>query len=351
LKTSNQRIEKISPLLTPSELVEMYPVSSKAAKLITATREKLSSIIHKDDDRLLVIVGPCSIHDVDAAHEYADKLKVVRENLSDQLEIVMRVYFEKPRTTIGWKGLINDPDLDGSYQINKGLQIARKLLLEINMKGLPAGCEFLDALTAQYYADIVSWGAIGARTTESQIHRELASGLSCPIGFKNGTNGSVNIAADAVIAARSQHVFPGLTEEGGAALFTTKGNQDSHVILRGGKDPNYDAMSVANAVNELEKRSILAGLMIDMSHANSQKQYERQLIVGEDIAQQIEQGSKNIIGCMIESHLVAGNQKADSKQTLTYGQSITDACIDFEQTNGVLSRLAESVEKRRSLSV
>jgi len=329
----------------------MYPVSSEAAKLITSTREKLSSIIHKDDDRLLVIVGPCSIHDVDAAHEYADKLKVVRENLSDQLEIVMRVYFEKPRTTIGWKGLINDPDLDGSYQINKGLQIARKLLLEINMKGLPAGCEFLDALTAQYYADLVSWGAIGARTTESQIHRELASGLSCPIGFKNGTNGSVNIAADAVIAAQNQHIFPGLTEDGGAALFTTKGNRDSHVILRGGKEPNYDAQSVERAVAELEKRSILSGLMIDMSHANSQKQYERQLVVGEEIAQQIEQGSKHIIGCMIESHLVAGNQKADSKQNLTYGQSITDACIDFEQTKGVLSRLAESVEKRRSLSV
>ena len=258
----------------------------------------------------------------------------------------MRVYFEKPRSTIGWKGLINDPDLDGSFNVNKGLSLGRKLLLELNTMGIPAGCEFLDAVTAQYYADLVSWGAIGARTTESQIHRELASGLSCPIGFKNGTNGNVDIAADAVIAAKNEHVFPGLTEQGGSALFTTTGNFDSHVILRGGKAPNYDAESVAAAVAALEKRSINTGLMIDMSHANSQKIHRNQITVGADIAAQIRSGSRHIIGCMIESHLVEGNQKIEKGKALVYGQSITDACINFEQTENVLKDLADAVAAR-----
>ncbi len=348
MTTINKRIKAINPLIAPEALIEKYPVDRELEKHINQTRENVSNIIHHKDDRLLVVVGPCSIHDVDAAIEYATRLKVVREKHKNQLEIVMRVYFEKPRSTIGWKGLINDPDLDGSYNVNKGLEMGRKLLIELNTMGIPAGCEFLDAVTAQYYADLVSWGAIGARTTESQIHRELASGLSCPIGFKNGTNGNVNIAADAVIAANNEHVFPGLTEQGGAALFTTTGNHDSHVILRGGsKQPNYDAQSVAAAAEALEKRSITSGLMVDMSHANSQKQHLRQIDVGADIANQIRAGSKYIVGCMIESHLVEGNQKVEANKPLTYGQSITDACINFEQTEAVLLGLAEAISSRQ----
>ncbi len=348
MTTINKRIKAINPLIAPEALIEKYPIDQNVEEHINQTRKNVSNIIHRKDDRLLVVVGPCSIHDVDAAIDYANRLKTVREKHKKQLEIVMRVYFEKPRSTIGWKGLINDPDLDGSYNVNKGLEMGRKLLLELNAMGVPAGCEFLDAVTAQYYADLVSWGAIGARTTESQIHRELASGLSCPIGFKNGTNGNVDIAADAVIAASNEHVFPGLTEQGGAALFTTTGNYDSHVILRGGsQQPNYDAQSVAAAAEALTKRSITTGLMIDMSHANSQKQHQRQINVGADIAKQIKAGSIHIVGCMIESHLVEGNQKVEAGKSLTYGQSITDACINFEQTEAVLSELAEAISSRQ----
>lgn len=346
MTTINKRIKAVNPLIAPQQLIANYPVTSSADELINTTRNHISNIIHHKDQRLLVVVGPCSIHDVDAALEYAALLKKVREQHKAELEIVMRVYFEKPRSTIGWKGLINDPDLDGSFNVNKGLELGRKLLLELNEMGIPAACEFLDAVTAQYYADLVSWGAIGARTTESQIHRELASGLSCPIGFKNGTNGNVNIAADAVIAARNEHVFPGLTEHGNAALFTTSGNTDSHVILRGGKQPNYDEESVKEAAAALKERSITTGLMIDMSHANSQKQHQNQIKVGSEIARQIQTGSQHIIGCMIESHLVEGNQKAEPGKDLVYGQSITDACINFSQTTEVLSVLAQAVEHR-----
>ena len=351
MKTINNRIKKIDPLIAPDQLIEKYPVNQFSAHLITTTRDNISHIIHHKDERLLVIVGPCSVHDVDAALEYANLLLQAKIDFKDQLEIVMRVYFEKPRSTIGWKGLINDPDLDGSFNVNKGLEAGRKLLLELNEMGIPAGCEFLDAVTAQYYADLVSWGAIGARTTESQIHRELASGLSCPIGFKNGTYGNTNIAADAVIAASNEHVFPGLTEHGTAALFTTTGNSDGHIILRGGQKPNYDSQSVAVAVAELKKRSITTGLMVDMSHANSQKIHQNQINVAADVAQQIKSGSRNIIGVMIESHLVEGNQKIQAGKDLVYGQSITDACINFTQTKAILTDLASAVEYRSENSI
>ncbi len=333
-------------MLAPQELFQKFPISDAVSELIQQVRSNISEIIHRRSNRFLVVVGPCSIHDTKAAIEYATRLSSLRQQYQQQLEIVMRVYFEKPRTTIGWKGLINDPELNGSYNVNKGLQIARELLIDINELGVPAGCEFLDAITAQYYADLVSWGAIGARTTESQIHRELASGLSCPIGFKNGTNGNVDIAADAVIAAKNQHVFPGLTEQGNSALFTTAGNHDGHVILRGGSQPNYDADSVKQAVSELEKRTISTGLMIDMSHANSQKQFQKQVDVGESIATQIKSGSTDIVGCMIESHLVEGNQKVELGKELVYGQSITDACINFETTESVIADLADAVKDR-----
>ncbi|MCL4156304.1 UNVERIFIED_CONTAM: hypothetical protein GTU68_020511 [Idotea baltica] len=348
MTTINKRIKSVEPLLAPDQLIAGYPVKARAEQLITQTRTNISKIIHRQDDRLLIVVGPCSIHDIDAALDYASHLQKARIEHKDQLEIVMRVYFEKPRSTIGWKGLINDPDLDGSFNVNKGLELGRKLLLELNELGMPAGCEFLDAVTAQYYADLVSWGAIGARTTESQIHRELASGLSCPIGFKNGTYGNTDIAADAVIAARNEHVFPGLTEHGNAALFTTTGNIDSHIILRGGQQPNYDSKSVATAVAALQDRSISAGLMIDMSHANSQKIHQNQIKVGADIANQIRAGSKDIIGVMIESHLVEGNQKIQDGKELVYGQSITDACINFAQTEEILADLANAVALRNS---
>ena len=346
MTTTNKRIKAVNPLVAPEKLIADFSENVSVNNFISKTRSRISDIINHKEPRLLVIVGPCSIHDVSAALEYAERLKKVRIEHQAELEIVMRVYFEKPRSTIGWKGLINDPDLDGSFNVNKGLELGRQLLLKLNSMDIPAGCEFLDAITAQYYADLVSWGAIGARTTESQIHRELASGLSCPIGFKNGTNGNIDIAADAVIAARNEHVFPGLTEQGGSALFTTTGNFDTHVILRGGKEPNYDAQSVASAVEALDQRSINTGLMIDMSHANSRKQHQNQIKVGAAIADQIRSGSKQIVGCMIESHLVEGNQKMEQGKPLVYGQSITDACINFEHTEALLSELADAVRSR-----
>lgn len=348
MSTNNRRIKQIDPILPPSALLAKYPASPSSQQLVMQTRERISNILHKEDDRLLVITGPCSVHDPASALDYANRLASLREKHQDTLELVMRVYFEKPRTTIGWKGLINDPDLNQSYNVDKGLALARKLLLQINELKVPAGCEFLDAVTGQYYADLVSWGAIGARTTESQVHRELASGLSCPIGFKNGTKGDVDIAADAVIAARSQHCFLSPTEQGTTALFTTTGNNDGHIILRGGQTPNYHATSVAKACDTLTKRGIETGIMIDMSHANSEKQHRNQLVVGQNIAQQLESGNNDIVSCMIESHLVEGRQDFVEGTELTYGQSITDACINFEQTEELLAQLASAVQTRRA---
>jgi 3-deoxy-7-phosphoheptulonate synthase len=346
-KTSNRRILAIESMLSPAELTERFPVTEAAAELVVTTRENTSQILHKKDDRLLVVVGPCSVHDPAAAIEYAEGLSEIRSELADQLEIVMRVYFEKPRTRVGWKGLINDPDLDGQFNINKGLQTARKLLLDLHAIGVPAGCEFLDAVSSQCYADLVSWGAIGARTTESQIHRELASGLSCPIGFKNGTNGNLQIAVDAVIPGLSEHSFLGSTEEGQIALFRTSGNPDTHVILRGGKKPNYDRESVAESLQKLDNANISTGLIIDFSHANCDKQFARQIDVGNDVADQVSAGETGIVGCMIENNLVEGRQNY-SHDNLVYGQSITDPCLGWSDTKSLLHTLANSVDKRRS---
>ena len=348
--TTNRRILSIDPICSPSELVDRFPSSDTVAELVQTTRDRIGDILHKRDDRLLVITGHCSVHDPKSALEYAERLAVLRTQYADSLELVMRVYFEKPRTTIGWKGLINDPDLNQSYNVDKGLAVARKVLLDINSLGVPAACEFLDAVTGQYYADLVSWGAIGARTTESQVHRELASGLSCPIGFKNGTKGDVDIAADAVIAAQAQHIFLSPTEAGITAQFTTAGNHDGHIILRGGSQPNYDAQSVANAVAMLKERGIDTGIMIDFSHANSAKQYQNQLRVGADVAAQIADGDIDIVSCMIESHLVEGKQPIAPADELVYGQSITDACIGFEQTESLLQTLSAAVLSRRARS-
>jgi 3-deoxy-7-phosphoheptulonate synthase len=298
---------------------------------------------------MLVVVGPCSIHDVDAALDYAKRLKVLRDELSDALMIVMRVYFEKPRTTFGWKGLINDPALDESYQINRGLRLARQVLRDVNDLGVPAGTEFLDLITPQYIADLVSWGAIGARTTESQVHRELASGLSCPVGFKNGTDGSLKIALDAIHAAQRPHVFLSLTKAGHSAIFSTTGNEDTHVILRGGKEPNYDAASVDAAAKDLAASGLPGVLMVDFSHANSRKDHTRQREVGEDVAQQIAGGDRRIVGAMIESHLVGGRQDLEDGCALTYGQSITDACLAWDETEPLLHQLADAVRARRAL--
>ncbi|MEB4591444.1 3-deoxy-7-phosphoheptulonate synthase AroG [Candidatus Thiothrix sp. Deng01] len=350
-QTDDLRIIGIHELTPPMELHREYPLSDIATETVYAARQEAHRILHGEDDRLLVVTGPCSIHDVDAALEYAARLQHIRHQLKGQLHIIMRVYFEKPRTTIGWKGLINDPDLDNSFHINKGLCLARKLLLELNNVGMPAATEYLDLITPQYVADLISWAAIGARTTESQGHRELASGVSCPIGFKNGTYGNLNIAIDAIGAASRPHHFLSVTKEGRTAIFATKGNEDCHVILRGGQEPNYDADSIAKAVAALEKAKLPPYLMVDFSHANSCKDYRRQPEVAADVAEQVAGGNRSICGVMIESHLVEGNQKADGKkrEELVYGQSITDACINFDTTEKVLEQLAESVEKRRNL--
>ena len=347
--TDDLRIIGMHELTPPVELHREYPLSENATETVHDAREIAHRILHGEDDRLLVVVGPCSIHDVDAAMEYATRLQPLRDALKDQLHIIMRVYFEKPRTTIGWKGLINDPDMDNSFHINKGLRMARKLLLDLNNMGMPAATEYLDLISPQYVADLVSWAAIGARTTESQAHRELASGVSCPIGFKNGTYGNLNIAIDAIGASSRPHHFLSVTKEGHTAIFATKGNEDCHVILRGGQEPNYDATSVAAAVAALEKAKLPPYLMVDFSHANSYKDYRRQPEVAANVAAQIAAGNKAISGVMIESHLVEGNQKADGKQReeLVYGQSITDACINFDTTEAVLRQLAEAVEARR----
>jgi 3-deoxy-7-phosphoheptulonate synthase len=347
LATDDVRIREIKPLVTPVVLLSRLKESAESTQNILATRAAIHRILHGKDDRLLVIVGPCSIHDTQAGLEYAKRLLQVRNKLSDDLLIVMRVYFEKPRTTVGWKGLINDPHLDGSYEINEGLEKARQFLLDVNELGLPAGAEFLDTITPQYTADLVSWGAIGARTTESQVHRELASGLSCPVGFKNGTDGSVKVAIDAIKTASSPHHFLSVTKEGQSAIISTSGNEDCHVILRGGKTPNYDAQSV-NAVSEqLSKEGLTPTIMIDCSHANSQKQYQLQIEVAREVGAQVANGDKRIIGLMIESHIHAGRQDHAPGCDLEYGKSITDACIGWQETVEVLENLAKTVQMRR----
>ena len=346
-KTDDVRILEIKELVTPDEVIAGAPITDQAAKNVYSTRQEIHRILHGADDRLLVIIGPCSIHDVAAAKDYARRLAEARERLARDLLIVMRVYFEKPRTTVGWKGLINDPNLDGSFQINHGLRIARELLLELANAGMPAGCEFLDMITPQYIADLVSWGAIGARTTESQIHRELASGLSCPVGFKNGTDGNVRIAVDALRAAHSPHHFLSVTKGGHSAIVSTAGNEDCHVILRGGKKPNYDPESVEAAARELASASLPARIMVDFSHSNSSKQHERQIEVGRCIAEQIAAGDGRIFGVMVESHLQPGRQDLVPGKELIYGMSITDACLGWEDSAGVLETLAEAVAARR----
>ena len=345
--TDDLRIKEIKELAPPSHLIREFPCTDKASTVAFESRQAMHAILHGMDDRLIVVIGPCSIHDPRAAVEYAERLKLERDRLKDELEIVMRVYFEKPRTTVGWKGLINDPDLDGSFRINHGLRVARELLLDINERGLPAGCEYLDMITPQYIADLVSWGAIGARTTESQVHRELASGLSCPVGFKNGTDGNVKIAAEAIRAAQQPHHFLSVTKGGHSAIVSTKGNEDCHIILRGGKQPNFDAVSVESACQELGRNGLAQRLMIDASHANSQKKHENQLAVADSIAQQLEAGDARIVGVMVESHLVGGRQDLVTGKPLTYGQSITDACLGWDDSIKLLDRLAEGVRGRR----
>jgi len=342
------RIKEIKELLPPVALLEKYPATEMAAQTVAKARQAIHHILKKTDDRLLVVIGPCSIHDTIAAKEYAGCLLQLREELSDSLEVVMRVYFEKPRTTVGWKGLINDPHMDGSYQINDGLRIARKLLLDINDTGLPAAGEFLDMITPQYVADLMSWGAIGARTTESQVHRELASGLSCPVGFKNGTDGTIKVAIDAINAASTPHCFLSVTKYGHSAIVETAGNGDCHIILRGGKEPNYSAHHVNAVKAGLVKAGLEPQVMIDFSHANSSKQFQKQLLVAEDVAQQIAGGEKAIIGVMIESHLVEGNQSLESGEPLVYGKSVTDACLGWQDTEKVLRQLADAVRARRN---
>jgi 3-deoxy-7-phosphoheptulonate synthase len=347
--TDDLRIRELKELSTPEEVMREIPRTLTATRVVMASRNAIHGILHGTDDRLLVVVGPCSVHDPLAAVDYATRLAALREKLADRLEIVMRVYFEKPRTTVGWKGLINDPDLDGSFDINKGLHLARSVLAAVNNLGLPAGTEFLDMTTPQYIADLVAWAAIGARTTESQIHRELASGLSCPVGFKNGTDGNVRIAADAVKSASHPHHFMAVTKGGRSAIAATSGNEDCHIILRGGSQPNYDAASVNAAAAELARTGVSQRMMIDASHANSSKNPENQPLVVADVARQIADGEQRIMGMMIESNLIAGRQDALPGMALTYGQSITDGCIDWTTTVSVLNTLADAVAARREL--
>ena len=352
-QTDDQRIQDITVLPPPEHLIRFFPIrGSEAETLIAQTRANIGRIMRGEDDRMLVIIGPCSIHDPAAALDYARQLKAVREQYQDTLEIVMRVYFEKPRTTVGWKGLINDPYLDGSYRIDEGLRIARQLLIDINRLGVPAASEFLDVISPQYIGDLISWGAIGARTTESQVHRELASGLSAPIGFKNGTDGNIRIATDAIQSASRGHHFLSVHKNGQVAIVHTNGNSDCHVILRGGKTPNYDAASVATACQQLQESGLLPTLMVDCSHANSSKQHEKQLDVARDIAQQVAGGSQQIFGVMIEGHLHAGAQKftpgKDDPTQLAYGTSITDACLDWNGGLACMAELSQAVQARRA---
>jgi 3-deoxy-7-phosphoheptulonate synthase len=346
-RTDDLRISGVRALIAPQLLLEELPVDAPALATVTNARQAIHRVLHGADDRLVAVVGPCSIHDSGAALEYARRLRAAAERHAHDLLIVMRVYFEKPRTTVGWKGFINDPQLDGSFAINDGLRQARKLLLEINRMGLPCGTEFLDLLSPQYISDLIAWGAIGARTTESQSHRQLASGLSCPVGFKNGTDGSVRIAVDALRAAAAPHAFMGMTKTGQAAIFETVGNEDCHVILRGGKSPNYDAASVDAASRELSAAGLAAHLMIDFSHANSSKQYQKQVDVGADVSAQLAKGEERIVGVMVESHLNPGRQDLVPGQPLAHGVSITDACLGWDDTQKVLENLADGVRRRR----
>ena len=347
LRIDDTRIREIMELAPPAHLLRELPASEGAAKMTFDTRQAIHRVLHGADDRLLVVVGPCSIHDYDAAIDYATRLSGMRRDLAAELIVVMRVYFEKPRSTVGWKGLINDPHLDDSYKINEGLRLARRILSEINDLDVPAGTEYLDMITPQYIADLIAWGAIGARTTESQVHRELASGLSCPVGFKNGTDGDIRIAVDAIKAASAPHHFLSVTKGGHSAIVHTSGNEDCHIILRGGKAPNYDAASVDSTCKELAGAGLGAKLMIDCSHANSQKKHERQVDAARDVAAQIAGGDERIIGVMLESHINAGRQDLVPGKELLYGVSITDACIGWDATVDVLRLLAESVRERR----
>jgi 3-deoxy-7-phosphoheptulonate synthase len=341
------RIQEIKELIPPAHVLREFPATPKAAEVAFDTRQGIHRVLYGADDRLLVVIGPCSIHDPDAALEYARRLKSEAERYREHLLVVMRVYFEKPRTTVGWKGLINDPYLDNSFRINEGVRLARKLLWEISEMGLPAGTEFLDMITPQYIADLIAWGAIGARTTESQVHRELASGLSCPVGFKNGTDGNVKIAVDAIKAAQSPHHFLSVTKAGHSAIVSTLGNEDCHVILRGGKGPNYDAASVDAACKELAASGVPGKVMIDFSHANSRKQHRLQIEVARDVGAQMAAGDDRIIGVMVESHLKEGRQDLVPGKELEYGKSITDACLGWEDSLTVLEILAEGVRQRR----
>lgn len=347
--TDDLRIREIKELSPPAHVMREFPCDSAISNTVYNSRKSVHNVLQGQDDRLVVVIGPCSIHRVDAALDYAQRLVEQRSRFADELEVIMRVYFEKPRTTVGWKGLINDPGLDGSFNINQGLRTARELLINVNALGLPAGCEFLDMITPQYIADLVSWGAIGARTTESQVHRELSSGLSCPVGFKNGTDGNIKIATDAIKAASQPHHFLSVTKGGHSAIVSTAGNDDCHLILRGGKTPNYDAAHVEDACLLLQKSGLRAKLMIDASHANSDKDYRKQPLVIEDIATQMEAGEERIFGVMVESNLVGGRQDLVPDQPSVYGQSITDGCIDWDTSVQVLERLAAAVRARRRL--
>jgi len=349
-KTDDVRITGLQEVLPPIQLHEEFPLDENASQTVYHARNAIHKILHSEDDRLVVVVGPCSVHDPKAAREYAGKLKGLMDELEDDLCIIMRVYFEKPRTTVGWKGLINDPNLDGSFKINEGLRHARELLRDLAVQGVPTGTEYLDLISPQYIADLVSWGAIGARTTESQGHRELASGLSCPVGFKNSTDGGFKIAIDAVQAASNPHVFMSLTKEGHSAIFSTKGNHDCHIILRGGKKPNYDAKNVQHAAEQLEQYGMKPMMMVDCSHANSMKDYRRQVDVCNNVATQVQGGENRIIGVMLESHLVEGRQDVIEGQPLIYGQSVTDACISWDTTIACLTNLAAAVRKRREIN-
>ena len=346
--TDDLRILNIHNLLSPDEIRAQFPLTDRGAQTVFEARRAIKAVLNQTDDRLIVVMGPCSIHDVDAARAYGQRLKALADEVKDDILLIMRVYFEKPRTTVGWKGLINDPNLDDSFEINKGLGVARHLLVDLADMGVPSATEYLDLISPQYVSDAVAWGAIGARTTESQVHRELASGLSCPVGFKNGTDGGLQVAIDAIRAAARPHHFLSVTKAGQSAIFSTAGNPDCHIILRGGKTPNFDANSVNEALEKLRAAELPEHLMIDFSHANSQKQHARQIQVAESVAAQVAAGNAGIIGAMVESHLVGGRQDVCQGKPLIYGMSITDACIGWEDSVGVIRRLAESVKIRRA---
>ena len=347
--TDDLKISSMKELISPSDLIEQLPMTKGAISTVLKTRSDIINVLNGKDKRLIVIVGPCSIHDVNSAHEYAEKLLEIKKKVEKNILVIMRVYFEKPRTVIGWKGLINDPDLDNSFDINKGIKIARKLLIDLAESGMPAGHEYLDLISPQYISDVISWGAIGARTTESQSHRELASGLSCPVGFKNGTNGSIQIAIDAIKAASKAHNFLSVTKEGKSAIFSTKGNRDCHIILRGGKKINYQQEDVTSVSDLLVKNKLSNNIMIDASHANSQKDHAKQRIVVQDIFDQISRGNNSICGVMLESNLIEGRQDIGNKDDLVYGQSITDACIGWNETEELIEMLNNAISKKNPL--